>query len=431
MVNEPQTPVVDASVLGDVDAWDLRRAGDWYRFHARLPGDQGARMFRRRVAVPRDASAPDIIADPTGALYGVLSLGGARRAGTSDEALRFPYHVVTAGDEFGPAGSVGTEAPVATELMQRVWEQSRDTLLADALVAQRFADWRALPVIYARGEADSSATMAEFTEGAAMAQLAQTVANFVAAAGSLGLPPKVLCVGLDFVAEDVSGDAEAWRAGMIAVMDNVTALFARHGLRKPLFTTLFDAGSGTQPDGPVLRAQWELAWNCGAHDLLVTAPGYMFAQDRFGRLTGDARAQLAEMEACAVEAANADAGWACPLFLLAEVEGDGKTIRCKAQCTGPLVVDGDDPLGAGAAAGFRLEGTRNGARVTGVTVARDDPQDLLLTCDKPPKGRAVTLLYALGQDGGNRGAVRDGWARASRTGATLRRWALPAALPVH
>ena len=61
-----------AEILGDIDAWDLRREGDWYRFTARL--DDLARGYQRRV------DGGDIIAAAPGPLYGLLSVGGARRA---------------------------------------------------------------------------------------------------------------------------------------------------------------------------------------------------------------------------------------------------------------------------------------------------------------------------------------------------------------
>ena len=122
---------VDPAVLGDVDAWNLRQRGDWYIFSANLPGAQGPRQFRRRVQVSDDASAPDIIADTAGAVYGLLSFGGTRRAVTANAPLSFPYHVVTTGDDLGPAGASGTQENDATDVIQKLTEQTRDTLIAD------------------------------------------------------------------------------------------------------------------------------------------------------------------------------------------------------------------------------------------------------------------------------------------------------------
>ena len=163
----------------------------------------------------------------------------------------------------------------------------------------------------------------------------------------------------------------------------------------------------------------------------------MFAQDPFGRPTADARLQMAEMEASAIEARNSDVPWACPVLLLAEREDDASVIRCRGEALGDFVLDADDPLNAGDACGFRFEGDDKAAKIIDVRVDRRDRNDVLITCDRPPKGKGLVLCYALGHsasdDGmpANRGALRDGFARNSATGTTLHRWALPAALPVH
>ncbi|MDE9451617.1 hypothetical protein J3R80_14170 [Aliiroseovarius sp. Z3] len=427
---------VDPSVLGDIHAWDARRAGDWYMFTAHLPGEQGICQFRRRVD-PLGDSAPDILANPSGGLFAILSVGGTRRAITSDEVLRYPYHVITTGDDLGPAGASGTEAVTPTPDLQRLTEQSRDSLIADEIIARRHSDFRALPVIYARSETDNSASITEFATGRALENFAQTVANLHAAATSLGVPPKVLAVGLDFTLEALDTDGTVWRNGIYDIMARITDIFADNGLRKPLFVSTFDAGTHRVSDHPVLRAQWELAWNKAGHDHVFSAPGYMFAQDEFGRPTAEARQQIAEMDAFAIEAVNSDQDWSCPVLLLAEREDDPKVIRCRGQALGAFVLDPDDLLNAGPDGGFRLEGCENGAKITGVMVDRGDPNDLLISFDKAPEGNNLTLCYALGHPASpdhmpaNRGALRDEWHATSRTGRILHRWALPAALPVH
>lgn len=433
---EAEAPV-DPAVLGDVDAWNLRQRGGWYIFSAHLPGSQGARQFRRRARVSDEASAPDIIADTAGAVFGLLSFGGARRAVTAHEPLSFPYHVVTTGDDLGPAGAAGTEENVPTDVIQKLTEQTRDSLIADEILRRRMASHRALPLIYARSETDSSASITALSQGAAMVNLRQTVANLCEAAKSLGKPAKVLSVGLDFTLEDVVSSAADWTRGMHSIMQQITDLFADHGLRKPLFVSVFDAGTADISDCPVLRAQWDLAWNKGAHDHIYAAPGYMFAQDPFGRPTPEARQQIAEMEAFAIEAGNSDTDWACPVLLLAEREADAKVIRCRGEAMGAFILDANDPLNAGEACGFRFEGDDKGAKIVDVRIDPKDPNDLLITCDKPPKGKNLTLCYALGHpasdDGmpANRGSLRDSFSYQSVTGQTLYRWALPAALPVH
>ncbi len=427
---------VDASVLGDIDAWNVREANGWYVFSARLPGEQGVREFRRlKEAV--DDGTPDIFANPTGALFAVLGLGGPRRADTYDVAPRFPFHVVTAGDDLGAAGNSGSEENTAVTHVQTVREQTRDSLIADEIIAQRHADFRALPVIFSRTEADSAASIAKLTTSIGYRNFEQTLANFCAGARVMDLPAKVLSVNLDYVLEDVVSSGDEWRAGMYALMDKVTDLFADHGLRKPLFTTMFDAGTQGVTDTPVLRAQWELSWNHGSHDFVHVAPSYMFGLNEFGRPDQDALIQMTEMEAAAIEAMNADTPWACPLFLLAEREDNGKTIRCRAQAQGTLVLDENDPLSAGKECGFHLMGATNKVKIKEVSIAKDDPCDILIRFDKAPKGDALELAYAIGHapssDGmpANRGAVRDTWSMGSRTGQTLYRWALPAVLPVH
>lgn len=428
---------IDPAVLGDVDAWNLRQRGDWYVFSANLPGAQGPRQFRRAVKAEVDASAPDIIADTAGAVYGLLALGGTRRAVTAQEPLSFPYHVITTGDDLGPAGAAGTEDVAATPVIQKLTEQTRDSLIGDEILRRRLADHRALPLIYARSETDSSACICNLSQGAAFANFRQTVANLCDAARSLGKPAKVLSVGLDFTLEDVVSTAPDWTRGMHALMHQITDLFADHGLRKPLFTAIFDAGTADISDSPILRAQWDLAWNKGGHDHVYAAPGYMFAQDSFGRPTADARLQMAEMEASAIEARNSDAPWACPVLLLAEREDDASVIRCRGEALDDFVLDADDPLNAGDACGFRFEGDDKAAKIIDVRVDSRDRNDVLITCDRPPKGKGLMLCYALGHpasdDGmpANRGTLRDGFARNSATGTTLHRWALPAALPVH
>ncbi len=428
---------VDPAVLGDVDAWNLRQRGQWYIFSANLPGAQGPRQFRRRVRLSDEASAPDIIADTAGAVYGLLSFGGSRRAVTASEPLSFPYHVVTTGDDLGPAGAAGTQDNDATDIIQKLTEQTRDSLIADEILRRRMASHRALPLIYARSETDSSAGIAALSQGAAMANFRQTVVNLCDAAKSLGKPAKVLSVGLDFTLEDVLSTGADWTRGMHAIMHQITDLFEDNGLRKPLFTSVFDAGTADISDTPVLRAQWDLAWNKGTHDHIYAAPGYMFAQDPFGRPTPDARLQIAEMESFAIEARNSDAPWACPVLLLAEREADASVIRCRGEALGAFVLDKADPLNAGEACGFRLEGDDKGAKIMDVRLDPKDRNDLLITCDKPPKGKDLTLCYAFGHpasdDGmpANRGALRDGFSYQSVTGQTLHRWALPAALPVH
>ncbi len=427
---------VDASVLGDINAWDVQAVDGWYVFHADLPGSQNVGHYRRRIEADGDGF-PSIIANPTTALFGLLSLGGTRRAMTSDEPVQFPYHVLSTGDDMGSAGPAGTQRVEENDVLECLNEHTRDSLVADEIVGRRQKQYRALPVIYVRNETDSSSSIDQLATGAAMENFRQTTANFCAAAASLGLPPKVYAVGLDFTLEAVGDNGEAWLQGMYKIMQDVTDLFADHGLRKPLFIAPFEAGTHVVSDHPVMRAQWDLSWNKGGHDFFYSAPSYMFALDDFGRATATARQQMAEMDACAIESCNSDLDWSCPTFLLAEREADRRIIRCRAQSLNALVVDEADPLNAGSSCGFTFEGCTNDVVVESVKVAPDDANDLLVTCNIAPEGEDLKLLYACGwehsNDGmpANRGAIHDEWEYQSKTGATLYRWALPAALPVH
>jgi hypothetical protein len=430
------TRMVDASVLGDINAWDVKEDGDWYLFHADLPGAQGIGQGRRPVPAVAD-NVPCIIAQPSAALYGLLALGGARRGMTCDTPVRFPYHLLSTGDDMGAAGPAGSEKVEENQRLERLTEQTRDSLIGDEIIARRMADYRALPVMYVRGETDSSSSVAGLASGAAMGNFRQSVANFCAAAQSLGVAPKVLAVSLDFTLEAIEDDARSWHAGMYDLMQSITDLFVDHKLRKPLFVAQFEAGTQTLSDSPILRAQWDLAWNKGGHDFVYAAPSYMFELDAFSRATPKALAQMAEMDAFAIEARNSDEEWTCPILLLAEREEDTCIIRCTAQSMNTLVLDEDDALNAGATCGFMLDGCTNGAKITGVEIDPERPNDLLITCDKSPEGNGLHLMYALGHavlsDGmpANRGALRDAWQHESATGITLHRWALPAALPVH
>lgn len=79
---------LDAALLGDIDAWDLQREGEWLRFLAHRPGPQGARRYRRH------ASGGGIIAETPGPVLGLLSLGAGRRMTTFGGTPDFPHHVM-------------------------------------------------------------------------------------------------------------------------------------------------------------------------------------------------------------------------------------------------------------------------------------------------------------------------------------------------
>jgi hypothetical protein len=439
----PADPVVamDAGLLGDIDAWGLRRSGDWDIFSANLPGAEGPRQYRRRVP-QGDGGAGAIVADAPGALLAVLALGGPRAAHALVRPATFPYHVLTAADDIGAVGMAGVEAAPATDGVQALREVTRDALIAERLLDDRWTARRAMPVYLARVETDGSASIAALANGQAMANLMQAARNLRAAADTMAKPARIVAVRLDYSLEDVTSTTDDYRDGMLRLMAKITAELGSLGFHRPLFIATFDCGTRDVTDQPVLRAQWDLAWNSGEHELLFTSPGYMFAQDRNGRPTPGAMADMAAMDAAAITASYEDRPWFCPVFLLAEREGQ-TSIRVKARSMTPLVLDGTDPFGAGPAAGFRLTGATNNAKVLSVVLADDDPQDLIVTLSVAPQGPKVMLCYGFGAPARKAragqaeafppacGSVRDDGEVAGPDGRILHRWALPCVLPVH
>jgi hypothetical protein len=233
-------------------------------------------------------------------------------------------------------------------------------------------------------------------------------------------------VVLDYALEDLTGDPTGYRDGMIALMQHLTRRMARQKLAQPLFLTAFDCGTQDITRGPGLEGQWELAWNHADLPLVIAAPSYAFQIDDTGRLTDQGRAEKAELLAQALLATQGGEGWQCPTIQLAERQG--KDIRLVCEALAPLVVDADDPFGAGHAAGFALDGVTNGARITGVEVDGSDARAVILRLSKRPEGEVmVTYAHAAEPHPGpypaNRGALRDEWGAGA-----LRRWALPARL---
>lgn len=419
----PATPLPD-----DLDAWNIREEGDWFLFDANLPGDQGPRGFRRH----RTGGA--IIAQARGPLLGLLGIGGARAALANPGAGAFPWHVLAPADDIGAGGHAGVDLAAETAHLEPLREQTHEALLAGVLLADRRACHAALPLFVVRAETDTAASATDLGTGRAVENLERALANLVAAAAAQGGRARVLALTLDYCLEDISGTATGYRDGMLALMARLTDKTNALGLSAPRFLATFDCGTHQITEGPALDGQWELSWNHADHALTFAAPGYMFPLDDTGRLTEGGRKAKAAMGAATLAALEEGQDWFCPTIQLAERAGRDIRLICKAM--DKLVIDRDDPFEAGKAAGFRLEGVTNGARIAGVAVDKDDPRSLILTCSTRPEGGGLTIAYAAGSAPwsgpwpANRGALRDAWAKPGPDDQTLHRWALPARLKV-
>lgn len=435
-INNRTNSWIDSAVLGDIDAFGLCRSGEWYIFDARLPGKQGQRRFRRRIDPVADLP-PDIIADPTGALFSILSLGGTRRAKMSAELLDFPYHILTFDDGFDAGGSLGTDPTPPFSQLARVRTPNHDSLIADALLDLRFQEMRSLPLIVTRSVATNTTRAGDFFKSPALEEFHMTVQNLKAAAQELGVPAKVLGVGLDFAMEDTLSTSTEWKEAVFEIMDKVSEIFSSENLRKPLFFMNYDCGTMDQYDTPALRAQHDLLWDHGGHSIIFTSPSYMYAQDAFGRLTSGSAIAMARMDAYALEACNQDKEWHCPRILLAErSETDPTAIICRLEVSGSLLIDPDALKQSGPSAGFCLIEDESNAKITEVSVSKTDPSDVIVKCSTAPTGPDLTLGYVIGpnepsgKDRRRIGALRDDWQDPMPSKALLRRWALPAAIKV-
>jgi hypothetical protein len=414
--DDPPPPLPD--LPDDLDLWAIRREGEWISFQANLPGTDAPRGYRRHV------EGGAILAEAREPLFGILGIGGARAALASPGPGRFAYHIFAPADDIGAVGMAGDGDAPMTTLLQPLSELTHEALLAEALLARRAAARQALPLYFVRAETDLAATAADLGTGLAVANLERALGNLVAAATTLGVRAQVLAVTLDYVLEDISGNATAYRDGMIALMERITRSMAKHGLARTVFLSAFDCGTQTITSGPALDGQWELSWNHADHQLVFTAPSYAFPIDDTGRLTDEGRRTKADIAANALLAVQAGQHWRCPTIQLAERHG--KEIRLVCEAMDILEIDAADPFNAGPLAGFRLDGATNGAALKSVSIDPKDRKAVILTCTKPPEGADMTVSYAHGAEPGtgpypaNRGALRDGGGR----------WALPARLRV-
>ena len=398
-----------------IDLWSPRHIGDWLHFQANLPGADSARGYRRHI----DGGA--IVAEAQGPLLAILGLGGARAGLGSPGPARFRWHVLGPADDIGAVGMGAEGEAPETPGLEPLRELTVEAALADTLLARRRQAHLPLPLFFTRVETDTSPAASALGTGLAMANFDRALANLQAAASRLVTTAQVLAVVLDYTLEDLTGDATAYRDGMLALMERITRGMARLGLARPIFLAAFDCGTHTVTQGPALDGQWELSWNHGDHQLVFAAPSYAFEIDDTGRLTDQGRLQKADALADALLAFQTNNRWLCPTIQLAEAKGTDIRLICEAM--DPLEIAKDDPFDAGRLAGFALDGVTNGATIKKVEVDKSDPKVAVLRLSKPAEG-AVFVTYAHAASPGkgpypaNRGALRDAQGR----------WALPARL---
>lgn len=416
---------LDAALLGDIDAWDLQREGEWLRFLAHRPGPQGARRYRRH------ASGGGIIAETPGPILGLLSLGAGRRMTTFGGTPDFPHHVMACHvpDEGEP------DHPV------HGWRnRGADTMLADALLALRHRAHRALPLIVALPVLLPPGPLPT-ADHPSVAAAEDQLRRLTRLASALDKPARLLAVGVEIGHDQAPTDAARFHAEALGWLNLIAARIAPGELGRPRFLMVADGGPWWAHDPARNRAaiegQHRLFLRPGLHDVTPVAPSYMFAQDDLGQPTPEAMAERAMIEAAALETLLRRQPWICPLMCLAERED--RTVRAVFKAAGPLVINPADPFGAGPAAGFALAGTTAG--IAGVEIAPDDPQSVLIHLDgplEPEGGTEPRLDYAVGGPPRGRGAahppacgaLRDDWS-LDHGGRVLRRWALPGSLVIR
>lgn len=406
---------VDADVLGGLDAWNVRRRGEWYIFDAKVPEFDHTRAFRRRV------SGGDVIAEAPGPVQAVLMLGGPRVSQGYDVPVAYPGHVVAPADDLGGAGGMGTVDTRPPPGFQRMYEATQASALGDAIIARRRAAGRSLPLILARAESDVSAGIDTFSGGAALGALVGTVASLVETAETMGKTAQVAAVVLDYGEEDVTSPPEQVIAGLRRIIAELRDVCHRFGMTEPAIILRADGAER-------LAEQWALAAFPPDRRVCVPGPCYALETDRFGRLTHHGVRQQAALDALAVETIAMGKRWTCPVPVLAEFGSHPGTINVVFEASEPLVIDPTDPFSAGPGAGFDVMSDTGPQEIKTVSIAGDDPKTVKLTLADPKPVGPLYLSYAHHRPG----SVRDSWEGAfAPDGDPLHRWALPARLAVH
>lgn len=408
----PAMPL-DAAILGDIDGWDVTRQGDWLAFTARLPGAEGARRYLRH------ASGAGVLAQTPGPVQGIFSIAGGRRFNAPSRVPDFPFHILGT-----PAFTDPDEAP---PLFDNLRHCGLDADLAAALLRRRHADFRALPLFACAASPRDD-----------LPAFRAALCRFTALATALNKAPSIAAICLEVSPDQIAADQDAdiFHRALLSQLDHIAATIAEAGLPPARLLVTLDCGGwwGSDPDRARIASEalCLLALCPGPHQVTLTGATAALAQDRLGQPLHAAALIQAELESHAVEARAARADWTAPILCLVERDGP-RRLRALFKSTAPLVIDADDPMGAGPLAGFALTGAPDGTRITEIAIDPQDPRTVLLTLSADlPRDIAARLDYAMpGAPGPDRrlpgwaGALRDDWQGETGTGAPVHRWALP------
>lgn len=271
----------------------------------------------------------------------------------------------------------------------------------------------------------SSITEAEALNGStARAALAEKVSAYVATLAGFGKTLYIDRIHLALL-EGSQGTsqvaADLHYAGVAQDMRIELGTITEQGAM-PVPVVCQSFGTRTNGTSEVILAEGRLHWAHWALAFVVATPRYPFLLvDGMAALhTPEAAEQIAELQNLGAMARLSNKDWYCPS--LEEAVLVGTTIRARfVSMTGALA------FADAAKHGFALRGATNGVTITSASV---DGLFVNLPLSAPPEGDSLHLDYAFGETGdrgdglaANRGTLHDGWSYASRTGATLRRFA--------
>lgn len=425
---------LDPSLLGDVDAWDLRQQGDWYFFTARMPGLQGTRKFRRPAKVENRTARLSIVADTPGPLIGFVGLGGSVRSRGFSGRPKFPQHVASPEVD----GHITNLTPQSS--LYQVRKFTRDGALADKYIHLRYENYQSLPMCFVATDQDASESIADLKDGQAYTNFHVNLQSLQASAAELGKEAELASIGLEFVLEDTNSAPKDWVHGMKSLIEKICADVKRLGFTPPPILSLYNCGGTEIAERPLLQAQSELAWMHRSPRFHYVAPAYMFKHDPKGEVVSESLGDLTIMEHAALSTLRDGKPWACPKMTSAEREADGSVVRVKFQSLGPLMLDKRNPfnLGRTNGFGFSFEGPGGKIGIQNIYIDETSPEEVIIETRRPITSNGVKLQYAFGQDQKRDaidypkicGALRDNWMLKVEEGRRLHRWALPGIVEV-